>query len=352
MNKILIISLKHLGDLVTTTCMVPLINEIWPQAEIHYLANPAAVPLVAHNPLVAKIHIADRHGGLKSSWRLFRDLRREKFDLVLDYSEGDRGAFWALATLAKERIGYRCHKPHYFRNFVQTRLMPDRAAALDRNISVCHAEALTLLGHQPTHIPLPQVFFSSHGQDSAKAFLQKHHLAEGKRFSLFHMTSREIIRQWPRAHCLEAINWTLTHVGPIVLTAWSDPREMEFVDDLIKSADGPVINAAGVLDLDGLMALTNEASLVVAVDSMVGHLGGALGRPTVSIFGPYADVHWAPRGELVRVAHVDDRACRPCVRIGNTPGGGCRPGGVSGCLEDLDFDTYVRPLIQEVLKLS
>ena len=349
MKKVLIISLKHLGDLVTTTCIPPLIRQNWPEAEIHYLANPGAGPLVINNPLVAKVHLADRRGGAAASWKLFRALRREKFSLILDYSEGDRGAFWGLATGARERIGYRSKKNHYFRNWSHTKLIPDRALALDRNISYSHAQALALLGRPADVIPLPQVCFTPAGAEKAQNFLRQNGLKPGQAYYLFHMTTRERIRQWPAEHCLEAVNWVNNNLGPVVLAAWSDPAEMEFVAGLIAAADKPVINAAGVLDLDALTALINGSTLFVGVDSLLGHLAGALGRPTVSVFGPYADVHWAPRGPLVKVAHVD-RPCRPCVRRGGVPGeGGCRGGGLSGCLEDLSFQTYVRPLIEQLL---
>jgi len=342
MRKVLIISLKHLGDLVTTTCLPPLIKRNWPEAEIHYLVNPAAVPLVVHNPLVNGVHQSDRRDGLIRGWHLLRELRREKFDLVLDYSEGDRGAFWSLITGAGERIGYRSKKSHFFRNLSHTRLLPDRTLVLDRHISACHAEALSLLGRPAEEIPLPEVYFSAEGAAKALAFLNEHGLVPGQPYSLFHLTAREPIKQWPRDHCLEAVNWVAEKVGPVILTAWSAPAELNFVAGLTEAARVPVINSAGALDLDTLMALVHGAALFVGIDSLVGHLAGALGRPTVSLFGPYSDVHWAPRGPRVRVAHVD-RPCRPCLR------GGCRLGGISGCLEDLSFSVYVRPLIEELL---
>lgn len=341
MKKVLIISLKHLGDLVTTTCLPPLIRRSSPEAEIHYLVNPAAVPLVAHNPLVARVHQSDRKGGPAQGLRLFRELRREKFDLVLDYSEGDRGAFWGLAAGAGERVGYRSKPSHFFRNLSHTRLLPDRSLVLDRHISACHAEALTMLGHPPRELPLPAVYFSAAGAEKSAAFLKDNGLG-GRPYALFHFTSREPAKQWPRTHCLKALNWAAKEVGPVILTAWSAPAETEFVAGLVREAEGPVINAAGAFDLDTLMAVVDGAALFVGIDSLVGHLAGALGRPTVSIFGHYSDVHWAPRGPMVRVAHVN-RPCRPCLR------GGCRPGGVSGCLEDLDFHACVRPLIEELL---
>jgi ADP-heptose:LPS heptosyltransferase len=95
-KKILIISLKHLGDVVTTTCVLPLLRENWPDAPIHYLVNPEAAPLVAEHPLVARVFTAGRKDGRAAEFKMARELRRERYDLVLDYSESDRGALWTL----------------------------------------------------------------------------------------------------------------------------------------------------------------------------------------------------------------------------------------------------------------
>jgi heptosyltransferase-3 len=292
------------------------------------------------------VHQADRRGGLAENWRLFRSLRRERFDLVLDYSEGDRGALGGLASGAGERIGYRGKKSHIFRNLSHTRLIPDRTLpeALARNISQSHAQALALLGHPVGEIPLPQVCFSPDGEQKAQNFLRQNALEPGQRYVLFHLTTQRI-RQWPEKHCLEAINWVNENVGQVLLTGGSDPTELEFVNSLIAEADRPVINAAGALDLDSLSALVNGAALFVGVDSLLGHLAGALGRPTVSVFGPYSAAHFAPRGPQVKVARVDCPRY-PCVSSGGPGQGGCRPSGYSGCLEDMSFQTYVRPLIE------
>jgi ADP-heptose:LPS heptosyltransferase len=106
-----------------------------------------------------------------------------------------------------------------------------------------------------------------------------------------------------------------------------------------------VINAVGQLDLDTLMAVLNGSAIFLGIDSLLGHLSAALGRPTVSIIGPESEIHWAPRGKFSQFVCLD-RPCRPCVK------GGCRPGGSSGCLDDLPFDDLVRPSLLKALAAS
>ncbi|MCZ6810555.1 MAG: hypothetical protein O7D97_01005 [Planctomycetota bacterium] len=49
---------------------------------------------------------------------------------------------------------------------------------------------------------------------------------------------------------------------------------------------------------------------VVAHDSFVMHLAGALGRPTVALFAPTASAHAAPYANAVALASTQD--CSPC----------------------------------------
>ncbi|MDR1921061.1 MAG: glycosyltransferase family 9 protein [Candidatus Adiutrix sp.] len=339
-KKALVISIKHLGDVVTTTCVLPLLRENWPGLEIHYLVNPEAAPLVAAHPLAAKVFTTGRREGAAAAFKLARALRREKYDLALDYSESDRGAFWGLVSGAGLRVGYRSKPAHLFRNLSHTHLLPDRSRAFGRHISACHSQALAALGRPAARAPLPRLYYTEAGRNEARELLGRHQV-EGL-YAAAHFTAHDAVRLWPAESCAEAANWLAARVGPVFVVSGRNAGERDFVASILAQSRGRVIDP-GPLSLDTLMALLDGAALFMGLDSVVGHMAGALGRPVVSIFGPASEVHWAPRGPRVRVAH-SGRPCRPCVT------GGCLGHYRSACLRDLSFEDHVRPLAEDLLQ--
>ena len=66
------------------------------------------------------------------------------------------------------------------------------------------------------------------------------------------------------------------------------------------------------MDLDAVMRMLRVCRGIVGVDSGLAHLGAAMGRPTVMLFGPTDPALTGCRGQLVRDLAAS-LACSPCV---------------------------------------
>ena len=107
--NILLIRLRLIGDVVFTTPMPRVLKRVFPGSRITYLVEPAAAPVVKGNPHLDEVIVAPRPAGLArmvADLRLARQLRRSRYDLVIDLHGGPRSAWLALATGARQRIGY------------------------------------------------------------------------------------------------------------------------------------------------------------------------------------------------------------------------------------------------------
>jgi ADP-heptose:LPS heptosyltransferase len=341
-SKFLCISLKHLGDVVTVTAVLPILKDNFPDSEIHFLANPASAPLVKHHKLVDEVIVSDRKAGFGENLKLLRKLRKEKYDYVLDYSEGDRGAMWSFLSGGEAKLGYASKRSHLFRNLVPHYLLPDRSMVVERPVTFCHADFARAIGCVFQEVPDPSLFTTGEGREAAAKFLKENSVSGP--YAAVHFTAIDAIRLWPAKHCAEAIDFLSETVGPVLIFTSSSDEERSFIGEILKSAKGNAILAAA-LDLDTVMGLLENAKIFIGLDSLVGHMAAALKVPTVGIFGPSREKHWAPRGPAVRVAHVD-KPCRSCVS------GGCLGNNLSACLEELSFGKYVRPLVEELLALN
>ena len=107
--NILLIRLRLIGDVVFTTPAVAALKHRFPDASITYLVEPAAEPVVRHNPHISSLVVVDRPRGwrrMSYDARLAWTLRRRRFDVVIDFHGGPRSSFLTWATGAPTRIGY------------------------------------------------------------------------------------------------------------------------------------------------------------------------------------------------------------------------------------------------------
>jgi hypothetical protein len=98
---ILLIRLRLIGDVVFTTPVIAALKHRFPGASLTYLVEPAAEPVVRHNPHLDRVLVVERPRGVRRlwyDWALARRLRRARFDLVIDFHGGPRSAWLTRAS--------------------------------------------------------------------------------------------------------------------------------------------------------------------------------------------------------------------------------------------------------------
>ena len=96
-KRILVIKLKQPGDVLVSTPVIAALKEAWPECHLTYLVPRGTEEMVSGHPGLDGLMVVDRRGATwLQTWQLIRDLRRQRFDLVLELSGGDRGAILSL----------------------------------------------------------------------------------------------------------------------------------------------------------------------------------------------------------------------------------------------------------------
>ena len=107
--RILVVRLRLIGDVVFTTPAIRALRQRFPDAHITYLVEPAAAPVVAHNPSIDEVIVAPRRRGLMqlvADVALGRRLRARRYDLAIDFHGGPRSSLLTWLSGAKVRLGY------------------------------------------------------------------------------------------------------------------------------------------------------------------------------------------------------------------------------------------------------
>ena len=131
-QKILVIQFKYLGDAVFITPALQALHRQHPTAELHILVASEVAPIFKHFPAIKKVWALPRERGkakLRESLPFVLSLRKEKFDLSIDFVGNDRGGILSLLVGAKSRFSAIERNPTFlqklaYTNTVKTALLP------------------------------------------------------------------------------------------------------------------------------------------------------------------------------------------------------------------------------------
>jgi predicted lipopolysaccharide heptosyltransferase III len=337
--NILLIRLRLIGDVVFTTPAVAALRRQFPDAQISYLVEPAAEPVVRHNPHLDCVIVAQRPRGVR---RLLYDLslaarlRRERYDCVIDFHGGPRSAWLTRATGAKDRIGYDLP----WRAWAYTKRIPwTRQLVPPRHSVQNQLDLLKPLGVSEAAVGEPPVEMAI-DLTAATAVLRRLEeagVASDAVIVLIHVSAGNPFRRWPQEH-FATLASALATADPrrrIIIT--SGPSERAAADATAKAAQARAGDAAasivrcGEFDLSELRALAARARLYVGGDSGPLHVASTTNVPIVALFGPTLPDRSMPWRENASAVAIDagPLPCRPCHQRR------CEPGDFR-CLTHLD----------------
>jgi heptosyltransferase-3 len=335
-SRILVIKLKQPGDVLVSTPVLQALKTAWPEAEVSYLVPRGTEDMLADHPGLAGLYVLDRrHGSWREAWRLIKELRRRPFDAALELSGGDRGAFFAFMSGARQRVGFaRPRQPFWQRIGVFTTLLPRPPVTM--HMVEHNLEGVRALGITPEN-PRLQFFWSEAVEAKIAAWLAKQGLSP-KGFVVMHPGAGWRFKCWTPAgyaRIIEALegDWGL----PVVLTGSQAAHEQDLLQQILQGCRLRPLNLAGMLTLKELGALIAKARFFFGMDSAPMHLAAAVGTPAVALFGPSGVFNWGPWGEGHLVIQKD-WDCVPCGKDG------CEGSKVSRCLVEIEPDEVLARL--------
>lgn len=314
-RRILIVRLSALGDAIMTSGLIPALHARFPNAEISWLVEPAAAPLVQDNPKLTNVLIWQR-ANWRTLWRerrfneLFQTvkafrhmLRSHQFDLVVDAQGLLKSSFCAWLTGAPRRVVL---KPREGSHLLATESVTPPSTHDDPRISAEYRYLARQLGAKDSDFQLDLPIHPKAADKVQNLLDSWGHPAQ--LVALCPFTTR------PQKHWFED-QWSLVAQAllnkgytPIIL---GGPGDQETAERLCAQTPG-VRHAAGKLRINESVALIARSQLLIGVDTGLTHVGSALKLPTVALFGS-TNPYTAGDTPLTRVLY-DRLPCSPCHR--------------------------------------
>jgi len=310
-ERLLIRGTNWIGDVVMTLPAVASIRQTWPRARIVVLAKPWVAELYRLSSDVDEVIIFEepgRHAGLTGKLRLTGELRKRRFDCAILLQNAIEAAILALLAGIPLRAGYNSdgrgpllthsvRRTKGIRNVHQI----EYYIGMVRALGCTPARRDLLLRPGKGYEGVAEKLFDRFGID-----------AGGLRIGIAPGAAYGPAKKWfPERFAAVADRLGGESGAQTILFGSAGDRESTAA--VRGSARHPLIDIAGMTNLKEAIALIARCSLFISNDSGLMHVAGALGVPTVAIFGSTNPATTSPVGERSVVIH-HDVDCSPCLK--------------------------------------
>lgn len=360
-KKILVIKLRHIGDVLLAAPVFRALKESFPAAHIAALVNSGTEDVLRGNPLLDEIIVLDR--SIKKLPKVKRYLkealflkkvRAAGFDMTVDLTGGDRAAVISLVSGARLRLGWKDKKGFAGKQRFYTHLSEPEHR---RHTVLQNLDVVKRWGINTENLSV-DFFVPDADMAFARRVFEEPDAASNAKKIHIHPTSRWLFKCWKDEYMAQVVKWLLSKDCTVVFTSSSEKKEIEKAGNIISlvGAHKNLIDLCGKTSIKQLGAISKMADLFLGVDSAPMHIAAAVGTPVVALFGPSGAFHWGPwdngslssdiiyskknsvqkagRHEVLQL----DWDCIPCGKDG------CKGSKISDCLYAIESETVIKIL--------
>jgi ADP-heptose:LPS heptosyltransferase len=319
-QRILVIRLGAVGDVVRTLPAAAGVRATWPHAHLAWLVEPAAASLLAGQPWLDDVIVFPR-GSLAAALRgarlgdlvreagaFSRRLRAARFDLVVDFHAILKSGLLARLSGSPRRVSYARPFAREGAAWLATdraRLAPPKQSRFDRNEALLrYLGSAASLPAQPLVVPTTALARI----DAA--------LGGGSPPVVIHPGTSDATpyKRWTPAGYGCVARALVADGVPCLVTSGPATSDREMADAVLREAGGAARPAPGTPTLLDLAALFARARLYLGADSGPMHVASAVGTPVLQLLGPTDPIENAPYpGTPSRTLRVPI-GCNPCRR--------------------------------------
>jgi lipopolysaccharide heptosyltransferase II len=305
-NKILLVRLRRIGDVVMTSPAITALKKSLPHASLTYIVEEPYRRLVEGNPRLDRVISLPADQGLLDFLGFIRNLRRVKYDALIDFHGGPRASRIAFLARARVKVGYKLK----YKNFIyDIRLPRSRKGgyfhSVENHLNLVKALGIAVLEPPPLELPPAR----PEEKKRIDAYWAENDLERTKAV-IFHIGAGNAFRDWG-AQNLATLAGLLAGRSGVRIILVGSAGDKARQGEILAAVRQPVLSLVAELNLIELLELLGRATLFVGPDSGPMHIAAAAGTPIVALFGPTLPENFGPwQAKATLIAR--DLDCRPC----------------------------------------
>lgn len=314
-------SIKHVvvrgtnwvGDSVMTVPALRALRRVLPGAHITLVIRPGAKGIFSDADFIDDVLVYDRKGML-SVFGQVREWSRREFDLAVLFQNAFEAALIPFVAGVPLRLGYATESRQAL--LTHPLPLPDWRASKHEvfyYLYLVTALEQMLFGRSDVCESEPDASISISESRRAEATELLRACGVGDTEPVVAICPGSInsrAKRWPSERFATLADRLIESRRKVLLIGSRD--ELDVSEDVVKRMRNKPVVLTGKTSLDQITAVLDRADLIVTNDTGPAHIGAALGRPTIVIFGPTNPLTtrpFAPEAEVLR--HPPD--CAPCM---------------------------------------
>ncbi|MEX0274491.1 MAG: glycosyltransferase family 9 protein [Flavobacteriaceae bacterium] len=300
--KILVIQQKMIGDVLISTILCQQLKQYFPNSTVHYLINEHTLPVVQGNPHIDKnvLFKKEYREHKKMFHRFLRDIKKEKYDVVLDVYCKLESNLISFFSKAPKRISYhkwysRFFYTHHFRSIKKEESTV--GLAIENRLLLLEA----LIPAEKIQVNQPKIYLSEQEVVQARLFLDEREISSSKPLFMLAILGSAVNKTYPMSYMAQLIDLITAKSDATLLFNYipSQQKEAEELYALCSpKAQKNIKFEVFAPSLRQFLGILAHCQALIGNEGGAVNMAKALGIPTFSIFSPWVSrLAWDTFGE-------------------------------------------------------
>lgn len=288
-KNVLVIQLRQLGDILLTTPCIREIKRELPTARVSFLCHKSGRLVVDENPYIDECMIYHESDTARQTLQFVKEIRRRRFDLVIDFMDNPRSAYLTLLSGSPVRAGYQGWRGYVYNRKI--RHVKEAFHKADYNVREKFALMRTI-GFSPRDEGLVLTWNERHIGPTKELIDSNPGFRDAPLRVIFSTTHRRPVRRWPMDRFAKLSDELVERWGAQVVWLWGPGEETE-VDEAMAMCRKPAIRAPKT-NFREMAALIANCDIFIGNSNGPSHVAVATNIPSLQLHGNTEAVAWCP----------------------------------------------------------
>ncbi|MBI5730930.1 MAG: glycosyltransferase family 9 protein [Ignavibacteriales bacterium] len=300
-NKILIIKLRGIGDVVLSTIVLNNLRKDFPNARIDYLVEAPSEQGLLGLKDINRVLLFERNDFWKKVSLIFQ-IRKNKYDIIFDFFTNPSTALITFLSGAEYRVGF----PYRGRRYAYNLYGPEERGKY--HSAQLHLETLKLLGLNYSYKEL-HYFIILSALHVAEKYLNNNFIENNFVIGIC-PTGGWVSKKCDPEKFAEIADALIKKFNAKIFIIWGKSDEEDAFK--IHSLLGEKSSIAPETTIQELAAMIARCKILISNDSGPMHIAAAVGTPVLGLFGPTNPYMHGPFGDKNEWIRLDELDCIEC----------------------------------------